>query len=60
MGEAAVKKLELSGVSKSFGNNHVLRGVDLSIDKGKSLESSSFFTAASPIYFPAKKNCVSR
>ena len=37
MGEAAVKKLELSGVSKSFVNNHVLRGVDLSIDKGKSL-----------------------
>ena len=37
MGEAAVKKLELSGVTKSFGSNHVLRGVDLTIEKGKSL-----------------------
>lgn len=34
---AAAKKLELSGVTKSFGGNHVLRGVDLSIEKGKSL-----------------------
>lgn len=33
----AVAKLELQGVYKSFGNNHVLRGVDLSIEKGKSL-----------------------
>jgi len=30
-------KLELSGVYKSFGNNHVLNGVDISIEKGKSL-----------------------
>lgn len=30
-------KLVLEGVFKSFGNNHVLRGIDLSIDKGKSL-----------------------
>ncbi|MBI1216125.1 MAG: ATP-binding cassette domain-containing protein [Alphaproteobacteria bacterium] len=30
-------KLVLSGVYKSFGNNHVLRGVDISINKGKSL-----------------------
>lgn len=34
---AAAKKLELSGVTKSFGSNHVLRGVDLSVEKGKSL-----------------------
>lgn len=32
-----VPKLQLEGVYKSFGNNHVLRGVDLSIEKGKSL-----------------------
>jgi phospholipid/cholesterol/gamma-HCH transport system ATP-binding protein len=30
-------KLELQGVYKSFGRNHVLRGIDLSIEKGKSL-----------------------
>jgi len=30
-------KLELSGVYKSFGNNDVLQGVDLSVGKGKSL-----------------------
>ena len=30
-------KLELSGVYKSFDTNHVLQGVDLSIEKGKSL-----------------------
>lgn len=30
-------KLALKDVYKSFGSNHVLRGVDLSIDKGKSL-----------------------
>jgi len=30
-------KLELQGVCKSFGKNHVLRGIDLSIEKGKSL-----------------------
>lgn len=34
---AATPKLELSGVYKSFGNNHVLRGVDLTVEKGKSL-----------------------
>lgn len=33
----ANKKLELKDVRKSFGNNHVLRGVNLSIEKGKSL-----------------------
>ncbi len=30
-------KLELRGVYKSFGSNHVLNGVDISIEKGKSL-----------------------
>lgn len=30
-------KLQLSNVQKSFGKNHVLRGIDLSIEKGKSL-----------------------
>ena len=30
-------KLELSGVTKSFGDKHILRGVDLSIPTGKSL-----------------------
>lgn len=30
-------KLVLEGVFKSFGSNHVLRGINLSIDKGKSL-----------------------
>ncbi|MDP2205246.1 MAG: ATP-binding cassette domain-containing protein [Alphaproteobacteria bacterium] len=33
----AVKKLELKDVRKSFGANHVLRGVNISIEKGKSL-----------------------
>jgi len=33
----AVPKLKLSGVKKSFGDNHVLRGIDISIPKGKSL-----------------------
>ncbi|MDY0009607.1 MAG: ATP-binding cassette domain-containing protein [Bdellovibrionales bacterium] len=33
----ANKKLELKDVRKSFGNNHVLRGVNLSIEKSKSL-----------------------
>lgn len=33
----AAPKLELKDVYKSFGDNHVLRGVDLSIEKGKSL-----------------------
>lgn len=27
--------LELSGIEKSFGDNHVLRGIDLSVDKGE-------------------------
>jgi len=30
-------KLELQGVCKSFGNNHVLKSIDISIKKGKSL-----------------------
>jgi phospholipid/cholesterol/gamma-HCH transport system ATP-binding protein len=30
-------KLELSGVHKSFGSNHVLNGVDVAVEKGKSL-----------------------
>lgn len=34
---AAAKKLELKDVRKSFGANHVLRGVNISIEKGKSL-----------------------
>lgn len=34
---AAQPKLQLSDVKKSFGSNHVLRGIDLSIEKGKSL-----------------------
>tara|TARA_B110000027_G_scaffold130711_1_gene153916 strand:+ start:416 stop:1162 length:747 start_codon:yes stop_codon:yes gene_type:complete len=29
--------IELVGVTKSFGNNHVLRGVDLTVDRGTSL-----------------------
>lgn len=33
----AVPKLQLQGVYKSFGDNHVLRGIDVSIDRGKSL-----------------------
>jgi phospholipid/cholesterol/gamma-HCH transport system ATP-binding protein len=33
----AVPKLELRGVYKSFGSNHVLRGIDISVEKGKSL-----------------------
>lgn len=33
----AMPKLELKGVTKSFGDNHVLRGIDISIEKGKSL-----------------------
>jgi phospholipid/cholesterol/gamma-HCH transport system ATP-binding protein len=32
-----VPKLEMKGVHKSFGGNHVLRGIDISIEKGKSL-----------------------
>jgi phospholipid/cholesterol/gamma-HCH transport system ATP-binding protein len=34
---AASPKIELSGVTKSFDNKHVLRGVDLSIGKGESV-----------------------
>ena len=33
----AQPKLQLSDVKKSFGSNHVLRGINLSIEKGKSL-----------------------
>jgi len=33
----AVAKLELRGVYKSFGDNHVLKGIDIAIEKGKSL-----------------------
>ena len=34
---SASPKLELQGVYKSFGGNHVLQGIDISIEKGKSL-----------------------
>lgn len=34
---AAVAKLEMRGVEKSFGSNRVLCGIDISIEKGKSL-----------------------
>ena len=34
---AGTPKLELKNVKKSFGNKHILRGVDLSIPTGKSL-----------------------
>lgn len=37
MTDTATPKLQLEGVYKSFGNNHVLRGIDLTIPKGKSL-----------------------
>jgi len=33
----AAPKLRLDNVKKSFGNNHVLRGINLAIEKGKSL-----------------------
>ncbi len=33
----AVPKLQLTDVKKSFGNNHVLRGINLTVEKGKSL-----------------------
>lgn len=29
--------IQLKGITKSFGDNHVLKGVDLSVDKGQSL-----------------------
>ncbi|MFA4993707.1 MAG: ATP-binding cassette domain-containing protein [Bdellovibrionales bacterium] len=32
-----IPKIELSGVTKSFNKNHVLRGVDLSVGKGESV-----------------------
>lgn len=32
-----IPKLELKGVTKSFGDNHILRGVDITIPTGKSL-----------------------
>lgn len=35
--DAAEKKIELIEVRKSFGSNHVLNGVNLSVEKGKSL-----------------------
>jgi phospholipid/cholesterol/gamma-HCH transport system ATP-binding protein len=34
---ATTAKLELSGVYKAFGNNKVLNGIDIAIEKGKSL-----------------------
>ncbi len=37
MPQPAPKKIELIDVKKSFGNNHVLNGIDLTIEKGKSL-----------------------
>lgn len=37
MPDTAEKKIELIDVKKSFGNNHVLNGVNLTIEKGKSL-----------------------
>lgn len=33
----AEKKIELRGVTKSFGRKHVLKGIDLSVPQGKSL-----------------------
>ena len=37
MSKKDTPKLELKNVTKSFGNKHILRGVDLSIPAGKSL-----------------------
>lgn len=34
---SAAPKLELKDVRKSFGSNHVLRGVNIAVEKGKSL-----------------------
>ena len=34
---AATAKLELTGVYKTFGNNNVLNGLDITVEKGKSL-----------------------
>jgi phospholipid/cholesterol/gamma-HCH transport system ATP-binding protein len=34
---SAEAKIELSGLAKSFGDKHVLRGVDLSVGKGESV-----------------------
>lgn len=33
----STKKILIRGLEKSFGNNHVLRGVDLDLDEGRSL-----------------------
>ncbi|MGF1659353.1 MAG: ABC transporter ATP-binding protein [Rubrimonas sp.] len=33
----AIARIELRGVAKSFGSNHVLRGVDLSVARGESM-----------------------
>jgi len=33
----SVPKIELSGVTKSFGTKHILRGLDLSVGKGESV-----------------------
>ncbi len=37
MSKQAAPKIELSGIKKSFGNNHVLNGVDLVVPEGKSM-----------------------
>ncbi len=34
---SAAPKLQLQDVRKTFGNNHVLRGINISVEKGKSL-----------------------
>ena len=33
----AVPKIKLEGVTKSFGDNHVLKGVDLEVADGESM-----------------------
>ena len=33
----ALPKIQMSGVKKSFGDKHVLRGIDLSVGKGESV-----------------------
>ena len=35
--ETGTPKIELKNLNKAFGGNHVLRGVDLVIPKGKSM-----------------------
>lgn len=37
MNKTSIPKLELKGVKKSFGNKHILCGIDLAIPAGKSL-----------------------